>query len=89
MENSGWATDELLRSVSASVDGLDADRAFDESGSTQVQSAIDLVAALATAHVTATPTFDIGKTGSKTFHRFNPSALTAAAFRPAIETLLR
>ena len=90
VENSGWATDELLRSVAASVSGLDVARAVDESGSTQVQRAIDqVVRAGDAARVTGTPTFDIGKTGSKSFHRFNPPGLTAAAFRPAVEQLLR
>ena len=88
-ENSGWATDELLRSVAASVDGLDPARTIDESGSTQVQTAIDQVARAGdAAHVTRTPTFDLGKTGSKRFQRLNPPTLTAAAFRPAVERLL-
>ena len=90
VENSGWASDDLLRSLTGSVDGLDVNRVFDDSGSTGVQGAIDKTATEGDrARVTGTPTFDIGKTGSKVFHRFDPPALTADAFRPAIEQFLR
>ena len=73
----------LLRSIAASVDGLDPARTIDESGSTQVQGAIDqVVRAGDAAHVTRTPTFDLGKTGSRAFERLNPATLTAGAFGP-------
>ena len=89
VENSGWATDALLHDVAESVPGLDQGRLFTEANGNGVRGAIAQAAQAGNAaHVTGTPTFDIGKTGAKTFHRFNPSDLTAAAFKPAIEKLL-
>jgi protein-disulfide isomerase len=89
VENSGWATDELLRGVAGSVNGLDRGRVLAEMGSADIQSAISLAAqAGSRAKVAGTPTFDIGKTGAKQFQRLNVTNLTPAAFAPAIEKLL-
>jgi protein-disulfide isomerase len=89
VENSGWVTDELLHGIAGSVDGLDQDRLFAEAGSEGVLSAIAQAADAGTsAHVTGTPTFDLGKTGAKQFRRLNASGLTTEGFRQAIEQLL-
>ena len=90
IENSGWATEELLHEIVAAVDGLDEARVFEDRNTNGVLGAMSQTAQAGTgAKVTGTPTFDIGKTGAKQFHRLNVTALNAEAFKPAIEKLLR
>lgn len=89
VENSGWATDELLHEVVGSVGGLDEQRVFADWTSAGVLGTISQAAQVgSTAKVSATPTFDLGRTGAKQFRRLNVSSLTAAAFEPAIDQLL-
>ena len=40
-ENSGWVTDELLRSVGASIPGLNTDKMLADSSSAEVDAGID------------------------------------------------
>jgi protein-disulfide isomerase len=63
-ENSGWVTDDLLRQVGASVPGLDVDAMMDGRNSAEVATAVGSAQAAAqAAGVSATPSFEIGKTG--------------------------
>jgi protein-disulfide isomerase len=63
-ENSGWVTDDLLRQLGASVAGLDVDAMMDGRSSADVAAAIrSAQSAAQAAGVSATPTFQIGKTG--------------------------
>jgi protein-disulfide isomerase len=61
-ENSGWATDALLRRLAGAVPGLDADRAFAARNGTAVTGALKAADTLATASgVQSTPTFLVGR----------------------------
>ena len=63
-ENSGWVTEDFLRSVGEAVPGLDVERMLADAGSEGTTAAIDEAAEAATASgVDATPTFEIGETG--------------------------
>lgn len=63
-ENAGWVTDDLLREIGASVQGLDVDAMMDERDSAAVATAMaNAQGAAQSAGVTGTPSFEIGKTG--------------------------
>lgn len=86
--NSGWVTDELLRSIAGSVDGLDADRMFADMDSAEVSERMEQDSQAAQqAGVPGTPAFEIGPTGGE-LRTLEVQSLTADAFRPAIEELL-
>jgi protein-disulfide isomerase len=64
-ENSGWATDALLRRVATAVPGLDADRAFAARDGAAVTGALKAADSLAaTSGVQSTPTFLVGRGSS-------------------------
>jgi protein-disulfide isomerase len=64
-ENSGWATDALLRRLAGAVPGLDADRAFAARDGAAVTGALKAAETLATASgVQSTPTFLVGRGSS-------------------------
>jgi protein-disulfide isomerase len=61
-ENSGWATDALLKRIAAAVPGLDADRAFAARDGAAVTGALKASDTLATSSgVQSTPTFLVGR----------------------------
>lgn len=65
-ENSGWVTDDLLREIGASVPGLNVDAMMDGRDSAEVASAIgEAQSAAQGAGISATPSFQIGKTGGE------------------------
>ncbi len=65
-ENSGWVTDDLLRDIGASVAGLDVDAMMDGRDSAEVAAAMaEAQGAAQAAGVSATPSFEIGKTGGQ------------------------
>lgn len=65
-ENSGWLTDDLLKSAAASIPGLDVTKLFaDRDSSTVADEERALDADEAADKVDATPTIFIGRTGSK------------------------
>jgi len=88
-ENSGWVTDELLRSVGASIPGFDTDKMFADAQSAEVTNAIAAADQTSQrAKVNSTPTFFAGKDGG-TLEHVNVTALTPEAFRPTLDTLTR
>lgn len=87
-ENSGWVTDDLLRSIGGSVAGLDVERMLDASESPEVASRLVQMQGLANlAGINSTPSFEAGKTGGP-LQRLQVQALDASAFRPALDALL-
>jgi protein-disulfide isomerase len=61
-ENSGWATDAVLRRLAGAVPGLDVNRAFAARDSTAVTAQINAASTLANAKgVQSTPTFLVGR----------------------------
>jgi protein-disulfide isomerase len=64
-ENSGWATDALLRRVATAIPGLDADRVFAARDGAAVTGALKAADTLATTSgVQSTPTFLVGRGAS-------------------------
>jgi protein-disulfide isomerase len=88
-ENSGWVTDDLLRSVGDSIPGFDTDKMIADSSSVEVTNALSVSDQQAqTARVNSTPTFFAGKTGG-TLRHMNITALTPEAFRPTLDSLTK
>jgi len=64
VENSGWLTEDSLRSFAASVPGLDVDKMFSDLSSVEVETQMeDARAAAVQAGVNSTPSFEVGPTG--------------------------
>jgi protein-disulfide isomerase len=88
-ENSGWVSESLLRSIGASVPGLDGTKMLDARDSADVNQALSLAAGQAEqAHVNSTPTFFAGKTGG-TLQQIQLTALDPAPFRQTLDSLLK
>ncbi len=88
-ENSGWVTDSLLRSVGASIPGLDGAKMVADTSSAKVDNGITAGDQEATkAGVNSTPTFFAGPTGG-TLQHMSVTALTPAAFAPTLDALLK
>lgn len=85
-ENSGWITDEFIAAVARSIPGLDQEKMLADLDSKAVSD--ELAASVKEGeHVTATPTFLIGRTGGKLSGLGNRT-LAASNFRKAIDKLL-
>jgi protein-disulfide isomerase len=88
-ENSGWVTDDLLRSVGASLPGFDTKKMLADMTSAEVTNALAFADQQAqSASVRSTPTFFAGKTGS-TLEHVDLTALTPDSFRPTLDALAR
>ncbi|MGZ4353935.1 MAG: DsbA family protein [Gaiellaceae bacterium] len=88
IENTGWVTDSLLRSIGDAVPGLDTKKMLDGQHSTAVERQLAWADALARqAGVNSTPTFAVGRTGS-TLRIVHVTSLDAAGLRPAIDAAL-
>jgi protein-disulfide isomerase len=88
-ENSGWVTDDLLRAVGKAIPGVDAGTLMAARQTAEVDTAIQATQQQASsAHVNSTPTFFVGPTGG-TLQQLNVSELTAQAFRPALDALVK
>jgi protein-disulfide isomerase len=88
-ENSGWVTDDLLRSIGNSLPGFDTDKMLADVGSPEVANAIAVADQQAKqASVDSTPTFFAGRTGG-TLEHVNVAALTPDAFRPTLDSLTK
>jgi protein-disulfide isomerase len=86
-ENSSWVTDDLLRSVGASIPGFDTDKMFADMDSPEVIAAIEAADQQAQkASVNSTPTFFAGHTGG-TLQHIDVTALTPQAFTPTLDAL--
>jgi protein-disulfide isomerase len=87
-ENSGWVSDDLLRSVGASLPGFDTEKMLTDMSSQEVTNALAVGDQQAQdASVSSTPTFFAGKTGA-TLEHIDLTALTPDAFRPRLDTLI-
>lgn len=85
-ENSGWLTDDTLRQVGASVDGLNVERMLARRAA--MTPGLEKAQAAATAAgINGTPSFELGPTGGS-LQRVQISSLDAQALRPAINQLL-
>ena len=81
-------TDALLRSAGKAA-GLDVAALFKAHASQSVDTAIAAMAQQARkAHVSSTPTFFAGPTGG-TLQSVNVTSLTADAFRPTLDALVK
>ena len=88
-ENTGWVTDALLESIARAVPGIDVGAMLDAEHSTQVEQAIAAAANQAQqAHVSSTPTFFAGPTGS-TLQQVPVTELTPKPFQQALDALLK
>lgn len=85
-ENSGWLTDDTLRQVGASVEGLDTQLMLDRRPAMTPKMQAAQAAATASG-INGTPSFEVGPTGGQ-LQRVQITSLDAAALRPAIESLL-
>jgi protein-disulfide isomerase len=81
-ENTGYATDDFIRSIASNVDGLDAEAVVTAANGDDNSSIDKAKAAAAAAGVESTPTFLVGKTGQAT------QPADAAGLLPAIESAL-
>jgi len=88
-ENSGWVSDTLLRSIGDAVPGLGAKTVIDGQRSAAVERLLAASDALAQqAGVQSTPTFALGRTGSKLAF-VNVPSLDASGIEPAIDAALK
>lgn len=86
-ENTGWVTDDLLRSAGASIPGFDTEKMLADMSSPAVTNALAAADQQAqNARVNQTPTFFAGKTGG-TLEHVNVTALTPDGFRPTLDAL--
>jgi protein-disulfide isomerase len=86
--NTGWVTDDLLRSIGQAVPDLDVDRMFDDMNAQAVNERMEQDSQAAQqAQVPGTPYFEIGRTGED-LRPLEVTELTGDAFRPAIDELL-
>lgn len=87
-ENTGWVTEEFLRSIGEAVPGLDVQTMLDERSSSAVDQALSQAATLAnTAGVNSTPSFAVGKTGGA-LQLVRVTSLTAAGLAPSLDAAL-
>lgn len=87
-ENTGWVTDDLLRSIGEAVPGLDAGKMMDGRQSAAVASALaDAQGSAQLAGISSTPTFEVGRTGGSMTQLHG--ALSTGEFRQALDSLLQ
>lgn len=85
-ENSGWLTDDTLRQVGASVNGLDVQQMLDRRPA-MTPKMQEAQAAATASGINGTPSFEIGPTGGQ-LQRVQITSLDADGLRPAIDSLL-
>jgi protein-disulfide isomerase len=87
-ENSGYATDDFLRTVGAATPGLDVDRAFGDRERPEAQKTLTAAEQAASALVADhTPAFYV-RSGDGPARPVEPAALTAEAFTTALDDAL-
>ncbi len=87
-ENSGWVTDDLVRSLAGQIEGLDVDRMFEDAEGQEVIALGDEASSQAqAAGVNGTPTFFI-QIGEEEPYRLEFEGLDPAEFRPALDDAL-
>jgi protein-disulfide isomerase len=88
-ENSGWVTDGFIRSIAGGIEGVDVTRLIADAQSTSVTDGMATAqSSAATDRVSSTPSFRVGRTGAA-LTALDVHALDPAAFRPALDRLLR
>jgi protein-disulfide isomerase len=86
-ENQGWVTDDLLRSIGASIPGFDTGKMLADMSSPEVDNSLAVADQRAqAARVNSTPSFFAGPTGA-TLQQINVGGLTPDAFRPTLDAL--
>ena len=86
-EESGWVTDDLLRSLGENVSGLDVKKMMAGRDSAEVTTALaDAQGSAQAAGISSTPTFEIGRTGGSTQQL--QGALPTQQFRQVLNSLL-
>ena len=89
VENSGWITDDFIRSVAGGIVGVDATRLVTDARSNSVTEKIAATQQLAASDgVNSTPSFRVGRTGG-TLTALDVHSLDPAAFRPTLDQLLK
>jgi protein-disulfide isomerase len=87
-ENSGWVSEDLLRSIGSSVAGLQGTKMLDARASAAVTERFEEDASIAAdAGINSTPSFLVGRSG-ETPAALRVSALEPPAFRSALDALL-
>jgi protein-disulfide isomerase len=87
-ENSGWVTEDMLRSVAGEIEGLDADRAFQDLYGPDVERQIRASRERAERFdIASTPSFLVYRRGEDP-ERLEPESLTPDAFRGTLDGLL-
>lgn len=85
-ENSGWLTDDTLRQVGASIEGLDVQQMLDRRPA-MTPKMQEAQAAATASGINGTPSFEVGPTGGQ-LQRVQITSLDAEGLRPAIDSLL-
>ena len=87
-ENSGWVTDDLVRTLAEQIEGLDVDRLFEDAETQEVIALGEQATSQAeAAGVRGTPTFYI-QLGDEEPYQLEFSALDPAQFRAALDDAL-
>jgi protein-disulfide isomerase len=87
-ENEGWVTDDLMRDIGESIEGLDVDRLFVDAEGDEVKAQIAEAQQRASeAGVGGTPWFYI-QIGDDEPYEIQPSSLSPEAFRDALDDAL-
>ncbi len=88
-ENSGWVSEDLLRSVGSSVPGLQGQKMLDDRTTAAVANRIaEDESMAAAAGVNSTPTFLVRRSATS-LEPLQVSALEPSAFRSALDALLK
>jgi len=88
-ENSGWINNDLLGRIGDSIPGFDTQKMLADRRSPEVDAALTASAQQATSvHVYRTPTFFARPTGG-TLQQVPLTALSADAFRPTLDALVK
>jgi protein-disulfide isomerase len=87
-ENSGWVTDDLVRTLAEQIEGLDVDRLFEDAETEEIIALGDEATSQAqAAGVRGTPTFYI-QIGDEEPYQLEFEGLDPAEFRPALDDAL-
>jgi protein-disulfide isomerase len=87
-ENSGWVTDDLVRTLGEDIEGLDVDRMFEDADSDQVTALMEQSASESdAAGVRGTPSFFI-QVGDGEPEPLEIGGLDPSEFRPALDAAL-